>query len=191
MWKVKNQYHYDIINDNWLWYPNFHTKTILVLWYQNFWYQNDPIPMVSKFSHGTQEIFFIVFFVFFLKCANFQPIYKVCTYCACYSTESFDANNVSSRTQRQNNHTYVKWGFNVVQLTMPTSTDEREWFYCTIENITEDKTRYNYWVSETSHVSPILVSIPYYEPSRSTEYLPFFLTSLYTSYSLYRSISIS
>ncbi|RVW57603.1 putative disease resistance protein [Vitis vinifera] len=35
-------------------------------------------------------------------------------------------------------------------------------------NITEDRTRYNYWVPETSHVSPLLVSIPYYEPSRST-----------------------
>ena len=60
---------------------------------------------------------------------------------------------------------------------MPTSTDEREWFHNTIENITDDKTKYNYWVPEISH-SPLLVSRPYYEPSLSIEYLPFFLTSL-------------
>ena len=42
-----------------------------------------------------------------------------------------------------------------------------------------------------SHVSPFLVSIPYHEHSRSTGYLLFFLTSLSTSYSLYRPISIS
>ena len=35
------------------------------------------------------------------------------------------------------------------------------------------------------------IPIPYYEPSRSTEYLPFFLTSLSISYSLYRSIGPS
>ena len=79
----------------------------------------------------------------------------------------------------------------MVRPTMPTSTDEREWFHYTIENITKDITRYNYWVPETSHVSPLLVYIPYYESSCSTEYLPFFLTSLSTLYSLYRSISIS
>ena len=74
---------------------------------------------------------------------------------------------------------------------MSTSTTERERFHYTIESIIEDRTKYNYWVPETSHVSPLLVSIPYYKVSLSTEYLPFFLTSLSTSYSLYRSISIS
>ena len=110
--------------------------------------------------------------------------------CLCAS-ESFDVNNVVQEYKDKKNHTYGTRGFNVVRSTMPTSTDERYWFHYTIENITDDKTRYNYWVPETSHVSPLLVFIPYYEPSRSTGYLPFFLISLSTSYSLYKPISIS
>ena len=45
--------------------------------------------------------------------------------------------------------------------------------------------------TETSYVSPLLISIPYYEPFCSIRYLPFFLTSLSILYNLYRSISIS
>ncbi|RVW52754.1 hypothetical protein CK203_004219 [Vitis vinifera] len=51
---------------------------------------------------------------------------------------------------------------------MPPSTDERELFHYTMENIIEDRTRYYYWVPETSHVSPLLIFIPYHEPFRST-----------------------
>ena len=131
----------------------------------------------------------------FILCALWSfilpEIFNPSSNTSCNANESFDANNVSSRTQRLNNHTYGTWGFNVVWPTMPTSMDEREWFHYIIKNIIEDRTRYNYWVPETSHVSPLLVSIPYYETSRSTRYLPFFLTSLSTSYSLYRPISIS
>ena len=72
----------------------------------------------------------------------------------------------------------------MVQPTTLTSTDERELFHYTLKNITEKRIKYNYWVLETSHVSPLLISIPYHEPSRSTGYLPFFLTSLSTLYSL-------
>ena len=38
----------------------------------------------------------------------------------------------------------------MVRPTMSMSTDEREWFHYTIENITKDRTKYNYWVPETA-----------------------------------------
>ena len=78
----------------------------------------------------------------------------------------------------------------MVQPTMSTFTDERELFYYTVKNITKDRTRCNYWVSNTSHVSSLLLSIPYHEPTCSIGYLPFSLTSLSTSYCLYRPIFI-
>ena len=67
----------------------------------------------------------------------------------------------------------------------------RELFHYKIKNITEDITRCNYWVPKTSHVSPLFISLPHHNSSCSTEYLPFFLTPLFTSYSLYRPIFIS
>ena len=57
--------------------------------------------------------------------------------------------------------------------------------------ITKDITRYNYWVLETSCVSPLFVSLPYHEPFNSIGYLPFFFTSLSTLHSLYKPIFIS
>ena len=44
---------------------------------------------------------------------------------------------------------------------------------------------------KTSYVSPLLVFLPYHEPSRSIKYLLFFFTSLSNSYSLYKFISIT
>ena len=43
---------------------------------------------------------------------------------------------------------------------MPTSMDERESFHHTIENITKDRIRYNYWVPKTSHVFPLFICTP-------------------------------
>ena len=54
--------------------------------------------------------------------------------------------------------------FNVVQPIIPISTDERELFHYIMENITNDKTRYNYWVPETSYVSPSLYPYPTTRP---------------------------
>ena len=39
--------------------------------------------------------------------------------------------------------THITRGFNVIQPIIPMSTDERELFHYIIENITEDKTKYN------------------------------------------------
>ena len=113
------------------------------------------------------------------------------TYTPCYDSGSFHVNIVNQEHKNKIINTNGTQSFNVVRLTMSTSIDERKLFHYTIKNIMEDITRYNYWVLETSHVSPFFISLPYYESSCSTGYLPFFLTSLFTSYSFYRPISIS
>ena len=110
---------------------------------------------------------------------------------SCYISGSFDTYIINKEHKDKIINTNDTRGFNVVRPTMPTSTYERESFHYAIENITEDRTRYNYWVLETSHVSSLFVSIPYHEPSRFTGYLSFFLTSLSTSYSFYKHIFIS
>ena len=116
----------------------------------------------------------------------------------CYNGGSFDAYIISQEYKDKIINSNGTWGFNVIRPTMPMSMDERESFHYTIENITgqnhnitKDITKYNYWVLETSPVSPLFVSLPYHEPFRSIEYVAFFLTSLFTSYSLYIPIFIS
>ena len=113
------------------------------------------------------------------------------TYTPCYDGGSFHVNIINQEHKNKIINTNGTRSFNVVRLTMPTSTDERKLFHYQIKNIMEDITRYNYWVLETSHVSSFFISLPYHESSCSTGYLPFFLTSLFTSYSFYRPISIS
>ena len=44
----------------------------------------------------------------------------------------------------------------MVRPTMPTSTDERESFDYTIENIIKDRTRFNYWVPKNIPCFPTL-----------------------------------
>ena len=48
----------------------------------------------------------------------------------------------------------------MVRSTMPTSIDERKSFHYTIENITEDKAIYNYWILKTFYVFLLLISTP-------------------------------
>ena len=59
----------------------------------------------------------------------------------CYNSESFDVNIVNQEHEDKIINTNGTRAFNVIQPTMPTSTNERESFHYTIENITEDETR--------------------------------------------------
>ena len=62
-------------------------------------------------------------------------------YQLCYDGGSFDAIIVNQEHKDKIINTNGTRGFNVVQSTMPTSTDERELFHYTIANITEGRTR--------------------------------------------------
>ena len=83
------------------------------------------------------------------------------------------------------NHAYVHGWKKIIPLY------NKEHYRRQNQNITEDRTKYNYWVPETSHVSPLFIFIPYHEPSSSIKYLSFFFTSLFTSYNFYKLIFIS
>ena len=57
----------------------------------------------------------------------------------CCDGGSFDAIIINKEHKDKIINTNDTRGFNVVRPTMPTSTDERELFQYTIENITEDR----------------------------------------------------
>ena len=59
----------------------------------------------------------------------------------CCNDGNFDANIVNQEHKDKIINTNSTQGFKMVQLTMPTSTDERKSFHYTIDNIMEERTR--------------------------------------------------